>query len=59
MNKYIVSAVLQVKRLFECQAQIGAEVDGEQKALIIQEHTGQVINVAGMNLHEYVFNTNN
>ena len=56
MNKYIVSAVLWVKRLCECQAQIGVEVDGEQKASIISELTVQVINVAGMYLHIYVSN---
>ena len=56
MNKYIVSAVLWVKRSFECQAQIGVEVDGEQKASIISELTVQVINVAGMYLHIYVSN---
>ena len=52
MNKYIVSAVLWVKHSFECQAQIGVEVDGEQKASIISELTVQVINVAGMYSNE-------
>ena len=56
MKKYIVSDVLWVKRSFECQAQIGVEVDGEQKASIISELTVQVINVAGMYSNEYVSN---